>query len=96
MRLALAPRLALLPAPAEVLRLTVERFGPPVSDQRTLLDESIAARDARLREAVEQAHAAAGPDAALRVVTVDPDSRVPERRAMLAPYRPQDDPPARS
>lgn len=29
MRLALSGRLALLPAPAETLRLTVERFGPP-------------------------------------------------------------------
>ena len=34
MRLALAPRLALLPAPAESLRLAVERFGPPPADQR--------------------------------------------------------------
>jgi protein ImuB len=71
----------------------VEGFGPPVSDQRALLDEADAARDGRLREAVAQAHAAAGPDAALRVVTVDPDSRVPERRAMLAPYRQEHDPP---
>ena len=40
MRLALAQRLALLPAPAERLRLAVERFGPPASDQRSLLDEA--------------------------------------------------------
>ncbi|HEY2638001.1 MAG TPA: hypothetical protein VGI54_11465, partial [Solirubrobacteraceae bacterium] len=50
MRLALAPRLALLPAPAETLRLTVERFGPPVGDQRSLLDEAAELRAARLRE----------------------------------------------
>jgi protein ImuB len=30
--------------------------------------------------------AAAGPDAALRVLEVDPDSRVPERRLVLAPW----------
>jgi protein ImuB len=95
LRLALTPRLATLPSPAQALRLTVEGFGPPVSDQRALLDEADAARDARLREAVAQAHATAGPDAALRVVTVDPDSRVPERRAMLAPYRQEPDPPTR-
>jgi protein ImuB len=95
LRLALTPRLATLPSPAQALRLTVEGFGPPVSDQRALLDEADAERDARLREAVAQAHATAGPDAALRVVTVDPDSRVPERRAMLAPYRQEPDPPAR-
>ena len=40
----------------------------------------------RLREAVRQARAAAGPDAALRVLAVDPDSRVPERRAVLTPF----------
>jgi nucleotidyltransferase/DNA polymerase involved in DNA repair len=86
MRLALAPRLALMPAPAEVLRLSVERFGPPASDQRPLLDDPVAARAARLREAIRQARAAAGADAALRVLEVDPNSRVPERRAVLAPF----------
>lgn len=86
MRLALAPRLATLPAPAEVLGLGVERFGPPVTDQRSLLDEAAHERDARLREAVRQTRALAGADAALRVVEVEPESRVPERRAMLAPF----------
>ena len=93
LRLALAPHLAELPAPAHTLELVVERFGPPVSDQRPLLDEAAAARNARLREAVAQARAAAGPDAALRVIDIDPDSRVPERRTLLAPYdgaRPDD------
>ena len=86
MRLALAPRLAPMPAPAELLRLSVERFGPLASDQRALLEDPAAARTARLREAIRQARAAAGPDAALRVLEVDPDSRFPERRAVLAPF----------
>lgn len=86
MRLALTPRLASIPAPAEELRLAVERFGPPASDQRGLLDDPAAARTARLREAIRQTRAAAGPDAALRVLEVDPDSRFPERRAVLAPF----------
>jgi protein ImuB len=86
MRLALAPRLASLPAPAEELRVAVERFGPPTSDQRGLLDDPAAARAARLREAIRQTRAAAGPDAALRVLEVDPDSRFPERRTVLAPF----------
>jgi protein ImuB len=86
MRLALAPRLALMPSPAEELRLAVERFGPPASDQRSLLEDPAAARAARLREAIRQARTAAGPDAALRVLEVDPGSRVPERRAVLAPF----------
>ena len=37
-RLALAPRLALLPAPAAALCLEAERFGPPEGAQGTLLD----------------------------------------------------------
>ncbi|MGA2009105.1 MAG: hypothetical protein ABSH51_01025 [Solirubrobacteraceae bacterium] len=86
MRLALGPRLALMPAPAERLRLSVERFGPPAGDQRALLDDPAAARAVRLREAVRQARVAAGPDAALRVLEVDPDSRLPERRAVLTPF----------
>ena len=86
MRLALAPRLALIPAPAERLRLSVERFGPPASDQRALLEDPAAARAARLREAIRQTRTAAGPDAALRILEVDPDSRFPERRAVLTPF----------
>jgi protein ImuB len=86
MRLALVPHLAQMPAPAEMLRLSVERFGPLASDQRPLLEDPAAARAARLREAIRQARAAAGPEAALRVLEVDPDSRFPERRAVLAPF----------
>jgi protein ImuB len=85
-RLALTSRLAAMPAPAEELRLSVERFGPPVSDQRALLEDPAAARTARLREAIRQARAAAGADAALRVLEVDPASRFPERRAVLTPF----------
>jgi protein ImuB len=88
MRLVLTPRLAELPAPADVLRLRAEGFGPPAGDQRSLLSEPAAVRAARLREAVRQARAAAGPDAALRILPVDPDSRVPERRLALTPWDP--------
>jgi len=92
-RLALSARLQLLPAPAAALGLTVECFGP-ASGQQALLGVGPAApgtrptravRAARLREAVGQVRAAAGQDAALRAVCVDPDSRVPERRVLLTP-----------
>ena len=86
MGLALGQRLALLPAPAEVLSLSVERFGPPHAQGDALFQDSEQARRARLREAVRQVRAAGGPDAALRVLEVDPGSRVPERRAVLAPF----------
>jgi protein ImuB len=85
-RLALGPRLAELPAPAQSLALEVESFGPPAQDQGRLLDEAAAVRRSRLGEAVRQARQAAGADAALRVLDVDPGSRVPERRAVLAPF----------
>jgi protein ImuB len=88
MRLVLAPRLAELPAPADVLRLRAEGFGPPAGEQRSLLAEAAAVRAGRLREAVRQARSVAGPDAALRILAVDPDSRIPERRLALAPWDP--------
>src|SRR4051794_38110109 len=86
MRLVLVPKLAGLPAPADVLRLRAEGFGPPAGAQGALLTEPATARSERLREAIRQTRAAAGPDAALRVLEVDPDSRVPERRLVLAPW----------
>jgi protein ImuB len=86
-RTALAVRLAELPAPAESLGLEVEAFGPPAHDQERLLPDSPAElRRRRIAEAVGQVRQAAGPDAALRVLEVDPDSRLPERRAVLAPF----------
>ena len=99
-RLALAQRLAELPAPSESLALEVEAFGPPAHDQERLLDEAALRqapgdagpaavdpeRRSRLGEAVRQARQAAGAEAALRVLDVDPDSRIPERRAVLAPF----------
>ncbi len=88
MRMALGPRLSELPAPAHALRLRVEGFGPVAGDQRALLAEPATVRSARLREAVRQTRAVAGPDAALRIIPVDPDSRVPERRLTLAPWDP--------
>jgi protein ImuB len=86
MRLALSVRLALLPAPAEALGLAVERFGPAEGEQATLLEGSSAQRSERLREGVAQVRAVAGPEAALRALCVDPDSRVPERRVVLTPF----------
>ena len=86
MRLALGQKLVLLPAPAESLRLAVERFGPSGAGATALFEDGSAQRTARMREAIRQARAVAGPEAALRVLEVDPDSRVPERQTVLAPY----------
>jgi nucleotidyltransferase/DNA polymerase involved in DNA repair len=86
MRLALTGRLVTMPAPAEALRLAVDRFGPPPGTGGALFSDGAQQRRDRLREAIRQARAAAGPDAALRVLEADPGSRVPERRAVLTPY----------
>ncbi|MBJ7330431.1 MAG: hypothetical protein JHC95_11085 [Solirubrobacteraceae bacterium] len=85
-RLALGGRLELLPAPAEKLRLSVERFGPPASAGPSLLRDDEERRRGRLREAVGQVRAVAGPEGALRVLEIDPGSRVEERRAVLTPF----------
>jgi protein ImuB len=86
MRLALNPKLALLPAPAQTLTLGIESFGPAASDQKTLLEDPAKLRHDRLREAVRQARTVAGPDTALRVLQIDPASRFPERRVVLTPF----------
>jgi len=87
-RLAARAHLVLLPAPAETLRLGADRFGPPHPEGDALFEDGAARRSARLREAVRQVRAAAGPEAALRVLPVDPGSRVPERHAVLTPFDP--------
>ena len=88
LHLALWPRLAELPAPAESIGIEVEAFGPPARDQAPLIEDrdSGAARRGRIGEAVRQVRQVAGADAALRVMEVEPDSRVPERRSVLAPH----------
>lgn len=83
--LALSLRLQSLPAPAGELTLAVERFGPPLGDQGSLFAGASHAHAARMREAIAQVRTVAGQDAALRAVCVDPHSRVPERRMVLAP-----------
>jgi protein ImuB len=86
LRLALIPRLAELPGPATWLGLRAIELGPPAGEQRSLEASPADERRGRIVEAVHQARAAAGRDALLRVVEVDRRSRVPERRAMLAPF----------
>lgn len=86
--LALGPRLVALPAPASTLTLRALELGPESGEQPTLARDGSERRRERLSEAVRQARAAAGRDALLRVVAVEADSRVPERRAMLVPHTP--------
>jgi protein ImuB len=82
---ALLPHLALLPAPASTLRLKAVALGPETGEQLTL-SEPDQERRVRISEAVRQTRSAAGTDAVLRLLEVDPDSRVPERREVLMPF----------
>jgi protein ImuB len=86
--LAAGPKLEALPAPAATLALRAIDLGPETSLQPTLTGDDSERRRELLSEAVRQARAAAGRDALLRVVEVEPDSRIPERRAMLVPHTP--------
>jgi protein ImuB len=82
---ALLPHLALLPAPAATLRLEAAALGPETGEQLTLSSPE-QERHRRISEAVRQTRSAAGADAVLRVLEVDPGSRVPERREVLMPF----------
>jgi protein ImuB len=82
---ALLPHLALLPAPAATLRLEAVALGPETGEQLTLSSPE-QERRRRLAEAVRQTRSAAGADSVLRVLEVDPESRVPERREVLMPF----------
>ncbi|MDP9227528.1 MAG: DNA polymerase Y family protein, partial [Actinomycetota bacterium] len=67
------------------LRLEAVLLGPPAGDQLSLSSPE-QQRRRRISEAVRQARAAGGRDAVLRVLEVDPSSRVPERREVLMPF----------
>jgi protein ImuB len=86
LRLSLAPKLERLPGPAGELSLRALELGDRAHDQGTLARSPAQRRRGRLGEAVRQARTAAGRDAVMRVVEVDPNSRVPERRTMLTPF----------
>ncbi len=86
LRLALVPRLGELPGPASALTLRALELGPVASAQPTLESSPDEHRRQRIAEAVSQARAAAGRDAVLRVLEVEPSSSVPERRAIFTPY----------
>jgi protein ImuB len=82
----LTPRLQSLPAPATTLRLRALALGPPGTDQLEFTLGGREPRGGRLSAAAKEIRTIAGPEALLRIVEVDPRSRVPERRVLLTPY----------
>jgi protein ImuB len=82
----LLPRLEELPAPAVALSLRAAGLGPPAAEQLELTRPGEEGRRHRLGAALREVRAAQGADSLLRVLPVDADSRVPDRRDLLTPY----------
>lgn len=80
-------RLSELPGSPSSLSLHLTALGPMPADQLELPGTRSRSGDDRLAEAIEQVRAIEGPEALLSIVEVEPVSRVPERRALLAPRR---------
>jgi protein ImuB len=83
-RVALAPRLADLPAPVVELRLELVELTEPTGRQLELLAAGGEDRT-RLRDGLRQVRASTGSGSVCTVVEVAPWSRVPESRALLVP-----------
>jgi protein ImuB len=83
-RVALAPKLADLPAPVVELRLELVELTEPAGRQLELLAAGAEART-RLREGLRQVRASTGSGSVCTVVEVAPWSRIPEARALFVP-----------
>jgi hypothetical protein len=82
----LLPRLAELPAPAVSLSLRAVGLGERAAEQLELTVGGDEHRRRRLAAALREVRAAQGAESLLKVLPVDAASRVPERRAILAPF----------
>jgi len=85
LRVALAPKLAELPAPALKLRLEVGELADYTGEQLELVAAEGEVVKGRLREGLRQVRAAVGAGGVSTVVEVAPWSRIPEARALLVP-----------
>jgi protein ImuB len=85
LRLALAPKLAELPAPITALRLELVDLTEAVGQQLELVKPSGAELQGRLHEGLRQVKASTGPGSVATVVEVAPWSRIPEARALFVP-----------
>jgi nucleotidyltransferase/DNA polymerase involved in DNA repair len=83
-RIALAPRLAELPAPVLELRVELVELTEPAGRQLELLAAGAEDRT-RLREGLRQVRASTGSGSVCTVVEVAPWSRIPEARALFVP-----------
>lgn len=85
LRALLLPRLEELPAPAVSLSLRAVGLGAPAAEQLELRCPGEDSRRHRLATALREVRASQGVESLLKVLPVDDESRVPERRALLTP-----------
>ena len=85
LRIAIAPKLAELPAPATKLGLELVELAQSVGSQLELVQPEGVELRAHLSEGLKQVRAGAGSGAVCSVVEVAPWSRIPEQRALLVP-----------
>jgi nucleotidyltransferase/DNA polymerase involved in DNA repair len=85
LRLALAPKLAELPAPITKLGIEVVELAQSTGQQLELVRAEGTELRAHLTEGLRQVRAGAGSGAVCSVVEVAPWSRIPEQRALLVP-----------
>jgi len=83
-RVALAPRLAELPAPVVELRVELVELTDPAGRQLELVAAGAEDRS-RLRDGLRQVRASTGSGSVCTVVEVAPWSRIPETRALFVP-----------
>ncbi len=86
LRTVLTPRLESLPAPAVTLWLRSAGLGSRAADQLELPVRGDEHCHRRLGAALREVRATQGADSLLKVMPVDANSRIPERREMLTPY----------
>jgi len=84
-RVALAPRLAELPAPVVELRFELVELSAAVGCQLQLVKPAGVERAGRLKEGLRQVRASTGGGSVCSVVEVAPWSRIPEARALFVP-----------
>ena len=80
------PRLSGIGAPVAHLAIEVDAGGPAGAGQMTLVARPDDERRRRAAAALDQVRAAAGDATVMRLVEIEPWSRLPERRWALGPY----------
>ena len=84
--IACIPRLARIGAPVTQLAIEADAGGPPGAGQMSLAERPADERRRRAAAALDQVRAAEGDAQVMRLVEVEPWSRLPERRWALGPY----------